>query len=92
MPALVADPQKASAQLNDSVRFDSVELRGLKADVPGAPLVTLESLESSNKYGSGGAITAHRRHARARHRHHGPRHQASGATHAADVRHGGFRH
>jgi hypothetical protein len=57
LPALIANPQKAGTQLNDSVRFDSVDLRGFKADIPAAPLVTLESISGTNSYGTGGIIT-----------------------------------
>jgi len=57
LPAMMADPKQAGARLSDSVRYDSVDMRGFKADFPAAPLVTMESVSGTNSYGDGGAIT-----------------------------------
>ena len=58
LPAMLADPKKASSQLSDSVRYDSVDIRGFKVDFPTAPLITLDSIIGTNSYGDGGAITS----------------------------------
>jgi hypothetical protein len=58
LPAIIADPKQAGAQLSNSVRYDGVDLRGFKADFPTAPLVTLASMSGTNSYADNGAITS----------------------------------
>jgi hypothetical protein len=57
LPAMLADPKKAGAQLSDSVRYDSLDLHGFKADFPTAPLVTLQAVSATNSYSDAGVIT-----------------------------------
>jgi hypothetical protein len=58
LPAMLADPKEAGSQLSNSVRYDSVDVRGFKADFPTAPLVTLDSISGTNSYSDDGAITS----------------------------------
>ena len=58
LPTILADPKKTGSQLSDSVRYDSVDMRGFKADFPAAPLVTLESITGTTNYTDAGVITS----------------------------------